>query len=1035
MIQRHETDREPARIAVVQTVEVQDPAARINLYLFNLLVLRDGDLFPRLLSPERDGLLGAAAIPQPHVKGHTHPSYLLEDESAMTAKDAIIADRGLIKPLRGIQLNRTHSLARGLKGCYLLNEGCGDILTNYAGGSNMVRDAGTPEWKAGKSGHAIKFDDDAIHCFKGAAPFPSYPLTMIVRLKTPKGYPDNNGYVFTFIEDSTHFCRLSLCSDTNNEPYMICRYGGDYGYDLHMLGMELNEWRTVCGVVHANGDIECFLDGIGTGTPSNLSGTITATDLYLGSSYTGGSVITASEIDFAMIWDRVLSDAEIMEVHRNPYQMFEDTTFEETPLLQDVGNIQSLQGSADISISTTADLRVNPPGYVKSNGLLKPSRATQINVSHQLSRGLVGCWLLNEQTGEIWADYSGNRNHATTQDTDATRQPTKFGGGLGIEAYAYPALSAPDSKTLSITDEITVLAWVKSDTEGRDGERYPVRKGSAYVLEYDRSWADYGFAIYSSSSYKALHGGSALMRDRWYQIAGTYRSGDMRIFLNGIQENQTGIHTGTIDVNANSLDIGNNFLGDIDHVMIWNRVLTPAEILSLYHSPFQMFDMADSPMTLVPPLVGQVEALQGQSDIQLSTTAALDVDKEVVGQSDIIISTAGNIQADFALVGQADIQLSTTADLSVTGQVSLQGQSDIQLSTTANAQADYALAGQSDIQLSTTANLGKKTGLSGQSDIQISTAGNVGVDREISGQSDIQLSTTANAQADYALAGQSDIQITTDANMDVSGEVSLQGQSDIQLSTTSNAQVDYALVGQADVQISTTAIVKRKRNIAGQSDIQFATAGNLTRTVSISSASDITISTTADTQVDRQVSGQSDIQITTTGDLTVSGEIALQGQSDIQIATAGNIQATVGLAGQSNIQISTTADLNVGEVEQLQGQSDIQIASTASLSVTKNMAGLSDVQIATSGNTQRTRGILAQSDISIGTTGLAYRTRGISAQSDIQVSTTASLILYWSLSGQSDIQINTTAALTGKVKVVWMISNNVGPLNLIMVRV
>jgi hypothetical protein len=46
--------------------------------------------------------------------------------------------------------------------------------------------------------------------------------------------------------------------------------------------------------------------------------------------------------------------------------------------------------------------------------ILKPIRGLQLNKSHPLARGLVGCWLLNEGTGHKVFDLSGNSNTATT---------------------------------------------------------------------------------------------------------------------------------------------------------------------------------------------------------------------------------------------------------------------------------------------------------------------------------------------------------------------------------------------------------------------------------------------------------------------------------------------------------------------------------------------------------------------------------------------------------------------------------------------
>ena len=42
--------------------------------------------------------------------------------------------------------------------------------------------------------------------------------------------------------------------------------------------------------------------------------------------------------------------------------------------------------------------------------ILKPPKGAMLNRGHPLSRGLKGCWLMNEGGGKIVNDLSGNGN-------------------------------------------------------------------------------------------------------------------------------------------------------------------------------------------------------------------------------------------------------------------------------------------------------------------------------------------------------------------------------------------------------------------------------------------------------------------------------------------------------------------------------------------------------------------------------------------------------------------------------------------------
>ena len=56
------------------------------------------------------------------------------------------------KPYRGIQLNRQHPLARGLVGCWLVNEGTGDKVFDYSGNGNngILTNMDEADWVSGR---------------------------------------------------------------------------------------------------------------------------------------------------------------------------------------------------------------------------------------------------------------------------------------------------------------------------------------------------------------------------------------------------------------------------------------------------------------------------------------------------------------------------------------------------------------------------------------------------------------------------------------------------------------------------------------------------------------------------------------------------------------------------------------------------------------------------------------------------------------------------------------------------------------------
>jgi hypothetical protein len=64
----------------------------------------------------------------------------------------------VVKPIRGAQLELANPHARGLRGCYLFNEGTGEIVSDLSGYRNIGSFLYDPSWVSCTCGHAIDFD-------------------------------------------------------------------------------------------------------------------------------------------------------------------------------------------------------------------------------------------------------------------------------------------------------------------------------------------------------------------------------------------------------------------------------------------------------------------------------------------------------------------------------------------------------------------------------------------------------------------------------------------------------------------------------------------------------------------------------------------------------------------------------------------------------------------------------------------------------------------------------------------------------------
>ncbi len=202
--------------------------------------------------------------------------------------------------------------------------------------------------------------------------------------------------------------------------------------------------------------------------------------------------------------------------------------------------------------------------------------------------GLVGAWGFDEPSGATVADASGSGNNGTI--SGAARGTGRNGGGLTFDGVN-DWVTVNDSSSLDLTTSMTVEAWVRPANV--DYWRTVVLKEQPGQLVY---------ALYASTDNRrpsghvytsgdiALQGPSALPANTWSHLAMTWDGLTIRMFVNGTQVSSSAL-AGTAVTSASPLRIGGNgvwaewFNGGIDDVRVYNRALTPAQIVADRDTP------------------------------------------------------------------------------------------------------------------------------------------------------------------------------------------------------------------------------------------------------------------------------------------------------------------------------------------------------------------------------------------------------------------------------------------------------------------
>ena len=199
----------------------------------------------------------------------------------------------------------------------------------------------------------------------------------------------------------------------------------------------------------------------------------------------------------------------------------------------------------------------------------------------------------DEAKGDTAKDKSKHGNDGTLHK--AKRVKGKHGQAIELEGEAGGWVEVPDSKSLDITDEITLMCWV-----------YPTQFTNEWFRIIVKTWAGdtapwmvYGFYEQGGSNGKtgfiiSVNKGTEkrcgngpspqLPAEEWTHLAATYDGSQMKLYYDGEMKVEQDAK-GKIDTNDVPVSVGRNsegnrehYIGLIDEVAIWSVALDEDEI-------------------------------------------------------------------------------------------------------------------------------------------------------------------------------------------------------------------------------------------------------------------------------------------------------------------------------------------------------------------------------------------------------------------------------------------------------------------------
>ena len=192
--------------------------------------------------------------------------------------------------------------------------------------------------------------------------------------------------------------------------------------------------------------------------------------------------------------------------------------------------------------------------------------------------GLVGVWLLDEASGDVAVDSSGNGLDGQIVG-DPQRVNGIFGGALqfdGIDDY----VEVPFNELLNIP-HMTSMAWASAPD---DQDRAIIHRWAppAYTLEFFQTKTT--LVIMTAIGFNFNQPDVTIITGEWFHIAGTYDGEKLIAYQNGEVVNEVG-HSedivageGVLRFAARTDNDGGRFNGIIDEIAIFDEALTQAQI-------------------------------------------------------------------------------------------------------------------------------------------------------------------------------------------------------------------------------------------------------------------------------------------------------------------------------------------------------------------------------------------------------------------------------------------------------------------------